>query len=333
MSKPLTSKMKATAIAPSNIAFTKYWGKKDEVLRLPENGSISMCLSDLLTTTTVEFSNKYTKDEVSINGEVEAGEETRAIKHLDRVRKLAEISTFAKVVSNNNFPKGTGLSSSASGFAALSMAAAKAAGLKLNEKQLSILARQGSGSACRSIPSGFVEWQDGDTSETSYAKTIFPSNHWNIVDVVAIVSQGRKDVSTSEGMKTLATSPFVKVRVEGMKEKNKLAKKYLKEKNFSALGDLAEREALEMHAIMITQNPPLIYFQPNTILMMKLVQKWRQEGLECYFTINTGQDVHILVEMKNHNKLIKKLKEIPEVRHVIPNKPSAGTQLSTKHLF
>jgi diphosphomevalonate decarboxylase len=325
--------MKATSIAPSNIAFTKYWGKKDELLRLPENGSISMCLSDLLTTTTVEFSDKYTQDEVTINGEVEAGEETRAIKHLDRVRKLAGISTFAKVVSNNNFPKGTGLSSSASGFAALTLAAAKAAGLNLNEKQLSILARQGSGSACRSIPSGFVEWQDGDTTETSYAKTIFPANHWNIVDVVAIVSQGRKDVSTSEGMKTLGTSPFVKTRVEGMKEKNKLAKKYLKEKNFSALGDLAEREALEMHAIMITQNPPLIYFQPNTILMMKLVQKWRQEGLESYFTINTGQDVHVLVQMKDHNKLIKKLQEIPEVRNIIPNKPSQGAKLSIKHLF
>jgi diphosphomevalonate decarboxylase len=84
---------------------------------------------------------------------------------------------------------------------------------------------------------------------------------------------------------------------------------------------------------MITQNPPLIYFQPNTILMMKLVQKWRQEGLESYFTINTGQDVHVLVQMKDHNKLIKKLQEIPEVRNIIPNKPSQGAKLSIKHLF
>ena len=325
--------MKATAIAPSNIAFTKYWGKKDEVLRLPENGSIAMCLSNLLTTTTVEFSEKYQSDSVSINGEFEEGEETRASKHLDRVRKLAGVNLYAKVVSNNNFPKGTGLSSSSSGFAALTLAAVSALGLKLNEKQLSILARQGSGSACRSIPSGFVEWQDGDTSETSYAKTIFPANHWNIVDVVAIVSQGRKDVSTSEGMKTLGTSPFVKTRVAGMAEKNKLAKKYLQEKNFSALGDLAEREALEMHAIMITQNPPLIYFQPNTILMMRLVQKWRREGLECYFTINTGQDVHILVENKNSNQLVAKLKQIPEVRNIIVNNPADGAKLITKHLF
>jgi diphosphomevalonate decarboxylase len=134
-------------------------------------------------------------------------------------------------------------------------------------------------------------------------------------------------------MKTLSTSPFIKTRVEGMEEKNKLAKKYIKEKNFSALGDLAEREALEMHAIMITQNPPLIYFQPNTILMMKLVQKWRREGLECYFTINTGQDVHILVERKNSNPLITQLKQVPEVRNIIVNSPADGARLATKHLF
>src|SRR3989304_6673895 len=166
---------KATAIAPSNIAFTKYWGRKDEVLRLPENGSISMCLSDLLTTTTVEFSENYTKDEVIINGGgLEAGEAERVIKHLDRVRKMANISLKAKVVSNNNFPTGTGLSSSSSGFAALTLAASKAAGLNLSEKELSILARQGSGSACRSIPDGFVEWLDGDTNETSYAVSLYP---------------------------------------------------------------------------------------------------------------------------------------------------------------
>lgn len=324
---------KSTAIAPSNIAFTKYWGKKDEVLRLPENGSISMSLSNLLTATTVEFSEEYTDDKISINGEVEPGEETRAIKHLDRIRKLAGISAFAKVVSNNNFPKGTGLSSSASGFAALSLAASAAAGLKLNEKDLSILARQGSGSACRSIPEGFVEWLDGHTSETSYGKTIYPKTHWDIADIVAVVSTSRKDISTTEGMKTLSTSPFVKVRAEGMKEKNKLVKKYLKEKNFSALGDLAEREALEMHAIMITQNPPLIYLQPNTILMMKLVQKWRKEGLECYFTINTGQDVHLITEKKNVKKLETKLKEISEVKEIIVNYPGDGTRLTDSHLF
>lgn len=325
--------MKATAIAPSNIAFTKYWGKKDEVSRLPENGSVSMCVSDLLTTTTVEFSEDFKKDEVSINGEVEAGEETRAIKHLDRIRALAKTKQFARVVSENNFPKGTGLSSSASGFAALTVAGAAAVGLKLSEKQLSVLARQGSGSACRSVPSGFVEWQDAENSESSFAKTIFPPDYWDILDVVAIVSEGRKDVSTTEGMKSVTSSPFVQARLARMKQKNLDVKKYIKNRDFTNLGKLAESEALELHSIMITQDPPLIYLLPNTILMIRLIQKWRSEGLECYFTINTGQDVHILIRKNDEQALINKLKSIKEVRDIITNHPANGTQLTSKHLF
>ncbi|HSA83846.1 MAG TPA: diphosphomevalonate decarboxylase, partial [Patescibacteria group bacterium] len=142
--------MKATAVAPSNIAFIKYWGKKDEILRLPENGSISMNLSNLLTTTTVEFSDSYKQDMVIYNGAKESLVGNRAITHIDRIRKLAKIATNVKVVTENNFPSSTGLSSSASGFAALTVAASNAAGLKLSEKELSVLARQGSGSACRS---------------------------------------------------------------------------------------------------------------------------------------------------------------------------------------
>ncbi len=333
--------MKATAIAPTNIAFTKYWGKKDEVLRLPENGSISMTLSNLLTTTTVEFSDKYRKDEITINGGgLEEGEAQRVIKHLDRVRKMAGINSKAnpdfsgaKVVSKNNFPIGTGLSSSASGFAALTVAAASATGLKLSEKELSILARQGAGSACRSIPGGFVEWMDGNTSETSYAKQIFPPTHWKIADVVAIVSEGKKYVSSSAGMKLAKSSPFMKLRLSHMKEKNKLVKNLIKGRKFKELGELTEQEALELHSIMLTQYPPLIYWTPGTLKIMKLVSHWRAEGIPVYFTINTGQDIHLIVEQKNIEKVKAKLKGIEEVKDIIVNTPGEGTRLTSKHLF
>lgn len=324
---------KVTAIAPSNIAFTKYWGKKDEILRLPENGSVSMCLSNLLTTTTVEFQQGLNQDQILLNGEIEVGEDSRVIKHLDRIRKLAGIDLKAKVVSNNNFPVGTGLSSSAAGFAALSLAASKAAGLSLAEKDLSILARQGSGSACRSIPSGFVEWLDGDTSETSFAVQIFPPNYWDIVDVVTIVSQGKKDVPTTIGQQTAKSSPFMQARKAHMAEKNRIIKELIESKNFTSFGQLVESEALELHAIMITQTPPLIYWQPNTILMMKLVQKWRHEGLAAYFTINTGQDVHIITEQNNVDELTSRLKGIEEVRDIIVNTPGDGAKSSENHLF
>lgn len=325
---------KATAIAPSNIAFTKYWGRKDEVLRLPENGSISMCLSNLLTTTTVEFSPDYTKDAITINGGgLEEGEAERIIKHLDRVRRLANLDQKAKVASNNNFPSGTGLSSSASGFAALSLAAGKAAGLDLNEKDLSILARQGSGSACRSIPSGFVEWLDGDTSETSYATQLFPSNYWAIADVVAIVNEGKKEVPTSKGMQATHSSPFMDVRISRMKTKNELVKKLIAEKNLAELGPFIEQEALELHTIMLTQTPPLIYWTPGTLRIMKLTAHWRAEGIPVYFTINTGQDVHLICEAENVEKVRAKLKELEEVKDIIINTPGEGTRLSENHLF
>ena len=326
--------MKYTAIAPTNIAFTKYWGRKNEELRLPENGSVSMCLSDLLTTTTVEFSENAQKDQVIINGGgLEEGEAQRVIKHLDRVRKLAGINQKAKVVSNNNFPSGTGLSSSASGFAALTLAASAAAGLDLSEKDLSILARQGSGSACRSIPSGFVEWQDGYTSETSYAVQIFPPDYWAIADVVAIVSENKKEVSSTSGQQLVTTSPFMIVRKSHMKEKNQLVKKLIKDKNFKQFGELIEAEALELHTIMLTQKPALIYWTPGTLKIMKLISHWRSEGIDVYFTINTGQDIHLICEAVNVDKVKGKLKELEEVKDIIVNTPGEGTRLTEDHLY
>lgn len=325
--------MKSTAIATSNIAFTKYWGRKDEKLRLPMNGSIAMTLSNLLTTTTVEFEPKLKKDDVLINNEKQEKEVEKVIKHLGRIRKLAGIKTFARVVSINSFPTGTGLSSSSSGFAALTVAASNAAGLKLSEKELCILSRQASGASCRSIPAGFVEWLDGDTSQTSYAKTIFPKSCWDIADVVAVVSKERKDVATSQGHENANTSIFMETRVKRMKKKNELVKKLIQEKDFQKFGEFIEEEALELHAIYITQVPSLIYLTPESLMIIKLCKKWRNEGLPVYFTVNTGQDVHLLVEKKNVKKLENKLKEIKEVKEIIVNSPGDGTKLSNKHLF
>ncbi len=325
--------MKSTSIAPSNVAFVKYWGRKNEVLRLPENGSLSMNLSGLATTTTVEFDETYSEDSIEINGIKEEIEGNRAIKHLDRVRALKGITTKARVVTKNSFPTGTGLSSSASGFAALTVAASNAAGLVLSEKELSILARQGSGSACRSIPDGFVEWVDGDTSDTSYAQSLHAVDYWDILDVVAVVSTGRKDVATSDGQKLIGTSPFFPLRKAHMEERLEMAKRLLAEKNFTKFGELIESEALEMHAVMLTSTPSLIYWTPGTLQIMKLTKKWRAEGLPVYFTINTGQDIHLIIEKENEQALTKKLAELPEVLEIISNTPCRGAHLIDQHLF
>ncbi len=318
--------MKATAQAPSNIAFIKYWGRKDEILRLPENGSISMNLSNLITTTEVEFGD-FEKDSIEINGVEESLENNRGVKHLDRIRALAKIDLKARVVTSNNFPTGTGLSSSASGFAALTLAASKAAGLDLAEKDLSILARQGSGSACRSIPDGFVEWIDGDTSETSYGVSVFSPDYFDIADVIAVVSTEKKFLATSEGQKSARSGIFFEKRLEGIPEKIRNVKKLIEEKNFSDFGDIVEREALEFHSILFTSNPPLFYWTPGTVAVMKYVQSLRREGLECYFTINTGQDVHVICRSEDGEKVSERLKELPEVIKTIINYPANGAHL------
>ncbi len=340
--------MKATAVAPSNIAFIKYWGKKDEALRIPMNGSVSMNLSNLLTTTTVEFNPKLKEDNITLKSprrwrgsdldsfEVDNNEVNvfnRITEHLDRIRSLAKIHHKARVVSVNNFPTGTGLSSSASGFAALTLAASDAAGLNLSEKELSILARQGSGSACRSIPDGFVEWLDGDSNETSYAVSIFPPDYWDIADVVVVVSTNKKEVPTTEGQKLASSSPFFPVRQERIKEKIKLIKKHMQEKNFPLFGELIEQEALELHAIMLTSTPPLIYWLPATVSVMHAVQKWRKDGMQVYFTVNTGQDIHLICQKKDAETVAKKAKEISEVIKTIVNFPNKGAYLVENHLF
>jgi len=319
--------MKATAVAPSNIAFIKYWGRKNEELKLPANGSISMNLSNLLTTTTVEFSPDFKEDSVTINNKNNPKESERVIKFLELIRKRANIFQKAKVVSNNNFPDGTGLSSSASGFAALTLSTTKAAGLNLNEKELSILARQGSGSACRSIPDGFVEWVDEES------KSIYSPDYWDIIDVVAIISIEKKDIPSTDGQKLVSTSPFFQTRLNNINEKIIRLKKALETKNFTEFGKIIENEALELHAIMLTSTPSLIYWQPETVMLMKLVKKWRSEGLEVYFTFNTGQDIHLIVEEKNKEKLVEKLKNISEIKKIIINRPAVGAILTEKHLF
>ena len=353
--------MKSTAVAPSNIAFIKYWGRKDEALKLPSNGSISMNLSGLMTTTTVEFDSSLKEDEITISSSIKDSviairqlaekqshgiaaspaaprndkiiNDPKVIAHLDRVRKLAGISEKAKVVSENSFPRGTGLSSSASGFAALTLAATKAAGLELSEKELSILARQGSGSASRSIPDGFTEWLDGNTSEESYAVSLYPPDYWDIVDIAVILTDQVKDVSTTEGQRLAGTSPFFAVRQEKIKDKIVKIKKAIAEKEFKIFGEITEAEALEMHAVMLTSNPALIYWYPATIIVMKAVQKWRREGLECYFTMNTGQNIHIICEEKNATLVLANVQKLSGVNDVILNHATQGASTSTDHLF
>jgi diphosphomevalonate decarboxylase len=319
--------MKATAIAPANIAFIKYWGNKNADLRLPENGSISMNLDNLSTTTTVEFSQDYKNDEIIIGGKNIFSSDARAIKHLNLVREIAGIKTFAKVTTTNNFPIATGLASSASGFAALSLAATVAAGLKLSEKELSVLARQGSGSASRSIPSGFVEWFAADESKDSYSVSLYSPDYWDILDVIPIISAEEKEISTTAGHKVAHSSVFYPSRLANIGNKLQKAKEYMADKNFAAFGGLVEAESLELFATMLTSTPSLVYWLPESIQMIKNVHKWRRDGLPVYFTEDAGPNLHLIIEGKNIDLLLNELNNIKGIEKIIVNKPSQGARL------
>lgn len=319
---------KIKARAPSNIAFIKYWGKKDEKLRLPANSSISMNLSEAFTETSVEFDNKYTEDIVVIDGQIlEGKEKERITKHLDLVRKTAKVKTFAEVVSTNNFPKGAGIASSASGFAALTLAATQATGLNLSEKELSIMARLGSGSSCRSIPDGIVEWKYGENSQSSFAHSLYKEDYWDLCDVIVVVGMEIKKVSSTEGHAKAMSSPFYRTRIYGMDEKTKEIKLALKNKDFEKFGDIIEAEAINMHTVMMTSISPLYYWLPKTLEIITSVINWRKNGLLVYFTIDAGPNVHIICLSNDVEKIKNKLKELKGIESIIVNKVSKGAHI------
>ncbi|MEA3345662.1 MAG: diphosphomevalonate decarboxylase [Chloroflexota bacterium] len=326
---------KATAVACSNIAFVKYWGKRDEALRLPLNSSLSMALSRATTTTTVAFDPNLAEDEISIDGQVAPGPaQLRVIRHLDRIRRMARLKQRARVASRNSFPRDAGLASSASGFSALTLAATSAAGLKLSAEELSRLARLGSGSAARSIPSGFDEWHAGRDHESSFAEQIAPPQHWpELRDIVAVLERAPKTVGSTEGMALARTSPHLAKRLALVPERLERARQAILDRDLAALGEVSEEEAVELHLIAMSSHPPIFYWQPATLALIHRVLAWRSEGLKVYFTIDAGPNVHLLCEKKDAKPIIAALEEMVEVKQIIVNMPGPAAHLCSEHLF
>jgi len=332
------SNRKCTAVANANIAFIKYWGNHDARLRMPLNDSLSMNLDALRTVTTVEFDANLKQDEIVIGAEA-ADDNTRArvVEHLGRIRALANTDSYARVMSRNTFPSAAGLASSASAFAALTLGATRAAGLELTERQLSILARQGSGSAARSIPAGFTEWLAAtnvtSTSEQSYARQLLPPDAWDLRDVIAIVSTDAKKIGSSEGHALAHTSPFLSERISRLPIRYHRVRRELFAKNLTGMGPDIEAEAIELHAIAMTSRPPIFYWAPGTVRVMDAVRDWRSQGLGAYYTLDAGPNVHIIVEAKDALEVEKRVRELGEVQQILVSGPGDGARTSKEHLF
>lgn len=304
----------ATARAHPNIAFIKYWGNADEQLRIPSNGSLSMNLDGLFTETKVTWSQAAEKDSLTLNGQPVHGPALERVRrHLDHLRERLGITGWADVQSKNNFPMGAGIASSASSFAALTVAAVAAAGLSLTERELSALARLGSGSASRSVPGGYVEWVPGESDQTSYAFSIAAPEHWDLVDIVAVVSEEHKHVGSREGHTTAPTSEFQRERVATAAGRIETCRAALLERDFPRLAQVVEHDSDMMHAVMMTSSPALFYWQPGSLELMAAVRRWRAEGLQVCYTLDAGPNVHCITTSHDADEIERRVRAIDSV--------------------
>jgi len=290
-----------TAIAGTNIALVKYWGKRNASLNLPAAGSLSLTLRELGTRTTVRFGEHLgPADRVRLNGRDATGAvHARVVSFLDIVRQQAGVTARAEVVTENSVPTAAGLASSASAFAALALAASRAAGLSLSSEELSVLARRGSGSAARSIVGGFAEMRPGIRGDgtDAYAVAIPEGDGWPVRLVVAVTAEGEKAIGSTEAMeRTARTSPYYRPWIDHVTRDLLDARAAIVEHDIARLGALAERNAMRMHASAMAADPPILFWTPATIAVMETVRGLRAGGLPVHFTIDAGPHVKVLCD-------------------------------------
>ena len=324
----------ATASANTNIALIKYWGKADESLMIPTTSSLSLTLDDTWTTTTVSFDGgNGDADAVRINGSAPGGTAlARVTRFLDLVRERSGVTQRASVDSTSTVPLAAGLASSAAGFAALAAAASRAAGMDLDGRALSRLARRGSGSAARSVFGGLVLWNAGEDDATSYAEPIEEPagdtvSGLDLAMVVVVLSDGRKTISSTRAMKqTMTASPLYPAWVEASREDLRAALEAVRSGDLARLGEVAEANALGMHASMMAARPAIMYWLPRTIEVLHTVRAMRQDGLPAWATIDAGPNVKVLTRGSDAERVAAALRERVPGAAVSVRLPGAGVR-------
>ena len=280
--------MQGTAIAQPNIALIKYWGKRDLERNLPAVGSISITLRELYTRMRVEFDASLSADTLSVNDVPDEAMLPRLASCVDQVAGVDR--PRARIASTSNFPIAAGLASSASAFAAVTVAAAEASGKTFDTDTLSSLAGRASGSAARSILGGFVELQNLD--DDIRCRTILEADEWPLSVVVAITETGPKAVGSTEAMEiSRKTSPFYSSWVEQQHQDLDTARDAIADRDFEALASVAEHNCLKMHSIMWASRPPMVYWNAATMRCLQAVRQLQEEGVGVFFTIDAGPQV------------------------------------------
>ncbi len=302
---PASRKMQqqAEAFAPSNIALCKYWGKRDKALNLPVNPSLSISLGQLGSRTHLSQLDAAT-DQVQLNGE-QLGDDSafarKVVQFIDLFRQPGEPRLL--IQTHNTIPTAAGLASSASGFAALTLAVDRLYGFESSPQQLSAFARLGSGSASRSIFEGFVEWQMGVREDGMDSHALQLPQRWPEFRIgLLTLTSAEKSVGSRAGMqRTVETAHLYQswpLQAAADLEKLRMA---ITAQDFSTLGATAEQNALSMHATMIASWPPLLYWQPESVAAMQRIWALREQGLEVYFTMDAGPNIKLLFQAKDES--------------------------------
>ena len=316
--------MQGTAIAQPNIALIKYWGKRDVERNLPAVGSISITLRELFTRMHVEFDQSLTADTLVVNGATDDKMLPRLAACLDRV--AGPDRRCARIASTCNFPIAAGLASSASAFAAVTLAAAKAAGSELDVDTLATLAGRASGSAARSLFGGFVELQNLD--DDIRCRTIAQADDWPLSVVVAITEKGPKAVGSTEAMEiSRQTSPFYSSWVEQQVHDLDTARTAIATRDFEKLAAIAEHNCLKMHSIMWASRPPMVYWNAATMRCLQTVRQLQGQGIGVFFTIDAGPQVKAVCLPEHVDSVEAALRAIAGVTDIMTTGLGDGARL------
>lgn len=320
---------RAVARARANVALVKYWGKRQGEGHLPAVGSISLTLADLRATARVleaEGEPRFRLHGEAVEGV--AGE--RMAQFLDRVAMAAGAPARLVADLEVDFPVGAGLASSAAIYCAVAAAASSALGLRLGRSALSALARKGSGSACRSVYGGFVEWHRGARPDgaDSVAEPLLGEGEWDLAVAVAIVSRASKPIGSREAMARVErTSPLYRGWLEAQAEDLDTARRAIARRDLRLLGRVAEENCLRMHATCLAARPPILFLRPATWAVVDAVQALREAGVEAYFTIDAGPQVKVLCRRREIERVASVLAAVPGVERVVATGPGPGVEM------
>ena len=333
--------MLKTALSHPNKALVIYWGNENDMLRTPTRSSLSVTLQGInhpldyiVSLRTIGASER---DKIIIDGIEDKGEiRSHFVSHLNTMRRYTGFKEKLEVTTRTSFPVGSGLAGSAASASALAEAFAGLIGKTQDTRLKSIMARRGSGSASRSVFGGFVMWQKGNSDDSSYARQLFNENHWDLRNVIGMVSSTPKKIRSIDGMKlSKRTCPaeiyseFVSIanpHIEGISTA-------VLERDIGKLGALYEKENYLFRQVCLKTTPPLDYWTKVTDNILNKVANLRNDGVPAYAGTDAGPNVHVFTQPNYVERVIRTIQEAEGILDIIHCRVGKGSHLIEEHLI